>query len=328
MKHYFIINPAAGKGSVTHDLMSSIISAGNAENVDFKIYETKFQGDATRYVISKCEKHPDKQLRFYACGGDGTLNEVINAAVAFPNAEVGVIPVGTGNDYVKNLSNTKHFMNMKRQICGKSVKLDLIKFNGRYCANVLNIGFDCSVVQKMAKFRRNPIVPNKLAYVGGIVSALSNEYGISLRLQIDDDEVMEKEFLLAAFGKGSFYGGGFKALPLAVSNDGYIDACVANKISRLGFIKCVGKYKKGNHIDLDFISYKKCRKIHLESDTPIGVCADGEVTTETTVDIEIAPLALSFSLPDGCELNAVNSEANNIDDQEISATDYNYQEVN
>ena len=163
MKHYFIINPAAGKNHTTHDLMSKIVSAANAEDIDFKMYETKAKGDATSYVSEKCLKHPDKTLRFYACGGDGTLNEVINAAVGFPNAEVAAVPVGTGNDFIKNFSNTKNFMNMKRQILGESVKIDLIKFNGRYCANVLNIGFDCSVVQKMGQFRRSKIVPNKLA---------------------------------------------------------------------------------------------------------------------------------------------------------------------
>ncbi|MBQ8402987.1 MAG: diacylglycerol kinase family lipid kinase [Clostridia bacterium] len=325
MKHYFIINPAAGKGQTTNDLIAKIVSAANAEDINFRIYITKKQGDATRYVTSKCEAHLNEAdpLRFYACGGDGTLNEVINAAVNYPNAEVAVIPVGTGNDYVKNFSNTKFFMNMRRQIRGKAVKIDLIKFNGRYCANVLNVGFDCSVVIKMSEFRRNPLVPSKLAYVCGILSALAKEYGSTFRVQLDDEEPLEKEFLLAAFGKGSFYGGGFKSLPLTIADDGYIDTCVATKISRLDFIKCVGKYKKGEHLDLSFISYKKCRKVHLESDEPIGVCADGEVTMETCVDVEVVPRALSFSVPEGCELPALSHE----DASAETAKDYDYQEV-
>ena len=103
----------------------------------------------------------------------------------------------------------------------------------------------------------------------------------------------------------SFYGGGFKALPLSIANDGCIDACVATKISRLEFIQAVGKYKAGEHLDLDFITYKKCKSVHLESDEPIGVCADGEVTTETIIDVAIVPAALSFSVPEGCELAAL-----------------------
>ena len=308
MRHYFIINPAAGKDHTAQELTSKIASAANATDIVFRVYETKCTGDATRYVSEKCAKHPEETLRFYACGGDGTLNEVVNAAATFPNAEVAVVPVGTGNDFVKKFTNKKHFMNMKRQILGKTMNIDLIKFNGRYCVNVLNIGFDCSVVQKMEQFRRSKLVPNKMAYVAGIVSALAREYGEHFRLYIDGEKLEAEEFLLAAFGKGSFYGGGFKALPLSILNDGYIDACVATKISRMSFITCVSKYIAGEHLDLGFITYKKCRSVRLESDEPIGVCADGEVTMETVVDIEVVPGALTISIPDGCELASLAEE--------------------
>jgi diacylglycerol kinase family enzyme len=205
---------------------------------------------------------------------------------------------------------------MKRQILGTPIKIDLIKFNDRYCINVLNIGFDCAVVQKMGQFRRNKFVPNKMAYVAGILSALVNEYGEHFRLSIDGEPMEEEEFLLAAFGKGSFYGGGFKALPLSILNDGFIDACVAKKISRPSFIKCVSKYKAGEHLDLDFITHKKCHKVHIESDEPIGVCADGEVSMETVVDIEIVPAALTLSIPEGCELASVSMD--NAPEEELS----------
>ncbi len=325
MKHYFLINPAAGDGQITNDLITKIVSAANAEDINFRIYIKKHKGDAADYIKAKCEAHmhEGEPLRFYACGGDGTLNEVVNAAVHYPNAEVAVIPVGTGNDFVKNFSSKKFFMNMRRQIRGTATKIDLLKFNDRYCANILNIGFDCSVVIKMSEFRRNRFVPNKFAYGCGILSALKNEYGANLRIQLDDEEPMEKEFLLAAFGKGSYYGGGYKALPLTISDDGYIDTCLATKIARRDFIKYVGKYKKGEHLDLFFISYKKCRKVRLESDEPIGVCADGEVTMETCVEIEVAPRALAFSVPEGCEFSAISRE----DASAEQAKDYDYQEV-
>jgi YegS/Rv2252/BmrU family lipid kinase len=303
MKNLFLIaNPASGTGKIKTQLFNVVNILSSQYRVT--VYITGKKGDATREAANL----DDTFSTIVVCGGDGTLNEVINAAADFANAEVAVVPVGTGNDFVKNFTNAKHFMNMKRQILGTPVKIDLIKFNGRYCANVLNIGFDCSVVQKMGQFRRNKFVPNKMAYVAGIVAALANEYGVKFRLTIDDEETRDEEFLLAAFGKGSFYGGGFKALPLSIPNDGYIDACVAAKISRMSFIKCVGKYKEGNHLDLDFISYKKCRKIHIESDEPIGVCADGEVTMETIIDVEVLPGALTFSAPDGCELAAISHE--------------------
>lgn len=171
MQHYFIINPAAGKPQGKLELVSAINSAALAENISYKVYETKVQGDATRFVEEKCACRENSQVRFYACGGDGTLNEVINAAVKYSGAEVAVVPVGTGNDFVKNFSNQKFFMNLKRQIRGVTTKMDLLKFNGKYCANVLNVGLDCSVVQKVSEIKRNPLVPAKMAYIFGLISA-------------------------------------------------------------------------------------------------------------------------------------------------------------
>lgn len=324
MQHFFIINPAAGKPKGKDSLITVINSAALTEDISYKIYETTSRGDATRFVTSKCEALPEETLRFYACGGDGTLNEVINAAALFPNAEVAVVPVGTGNDFVKNFSNTKFFMNLKRQIRGNIIKIDLLKFNGKYCANVMNVGLDCSVAEKMSQIKRNPLVPSKMAYIFALISAFFGKYGSRFKVTLDDEPTAENEYLLAAFGKGSYYGGGFKSLPCAVADDGYIDACIAKKISRLAFIKCVGKYKKGEHLDLSFITYKKCKKIHFESDEPIGVSVDGEIVQETNFDIEVVPRALSFSMPEGCSLMAFHEgEANSSKDQ----TDYNYQEV-
>ncbi|MBO5006635.1 MAG: diacylglycerol kinase family lipid kinase [Clostridia bacterium] len=324
MQHYFIINPAAGKPKGKNSLIAAINSAAIAEDISYKVYETTAKGDATRFVTSKCEAITDEALRFYACGGDGTLNEVINAAVRFPNAEVAVVPVGTGNDFVKNFSNTKFFMNLKRQIRGSVVNIDLLKFNGKYCVNVMNIGLDCSVAEKMSQIKRSPLVPSKMAYIFALISAFFSKYGSRFRVALDDETTAEDEYLLAAFGKGSYYGGGFKSLPCAVADDGYIDVCIAKKISRPAFLKCVGKYKKGEHLDLPFITYKKCKKIHFECDEPIGVSVDGEIIKETNFDVEVIPCALRFSKPEGCELIAFSESETARSENE---TDYNYQEV-
>ncbi len=324
MQHYFIINPAAGKPKGKENLLTAINSAAISEDISYKIYETTAKGDATRFVESRCNTVTDETLRFYACGGDGTLNEVINAAAHFPNAEVAVIPVGTGNDFVKNFSNQKFFMNLKRQIRGSVVKIDLLKFKGKYCVNVMNIGLDCAVAEKMSQIKRSPLVPSKMAYIFALVSAFFKKYGSRFKVTLDDETPLQDEYLLAAFGKGSYYGGGFKSLPCAVADDGYIDVCIAKKISRAAFLKCVGKYKKGEHLDLPFITYKKCKKIHFECDEPMGVSVDGEIIQENNFDIEVVPRALSFSMPEGCELLAFSESKTNTDQ---TKTDYNYQEV-
>ena len=98
MKHIFVINPAAGAVDALEEIKKKVNS--EAKGYDYEFYETKAPHDATEYIKSYCASHPEK-VRFYACGGDGTLNEVVNGVVGFDNAEVGCIPSGSGNDFVK-----------------------------------------------------------------------------------------------------------------------------------------------------------------------------------------------------------------------------------
>ena len=100
MKHIFLINPAAGKkGNAESIIRPQIEDYCGKEGLDYEIYVTKCQGDAQNY----CREHAKsgEALRFYACGGDGTLYAVVNGAYGYPNCEVAVIPLGSGNDFVR-----------------------------------------------------------------------------------------------------------------------------------------------------------------------------------------------------------------------------------
>jgi diacylglycerol kinase (ATP) len=90
MKHIFIANPAAGpKSSVT---LIREETARLADRYDVSVYETQGVGDATRFIKEYCEAHPEEEVRFYACGGDGTLNEVVNGAARYVHASVSCYP--------------------------------------------------------------------------------------------------------------------------------------------------------------------------------------------------------------------------------------------
>jgi len=139
----FIVNPVAGGGRDKEKLIEEIRAACEKHGDEYEIHLTSGVTDAENFVRRECERNPERKTRFYACGGDGTLNEIVNGAVGFENAEIAAVPAGTGNDFIKSFSDHDAFMNIEAQLCGTTEKFDLIKFNGKYCLNVLNIGFDC-----------------------------------------------------------------------------------------------------------------------------------------------------------------------------------------
>ena len=302
MKHIFIINPAAGKGKEFAGLCDRIQAVCEERGEDYEIYRTRQVGDATDFVRRTC-KETTVPCRFYACGGDGTVNETVNGAVGFDHAQVAVLPIGTGNDFVRNFSPDAPFLDVEAQLDGQPIAVDLLKYNDRYSINMLNIGFDCEVVKKTALLKRHPLVHEKMAYVAGILSTLIKKPGIHLSCRVDGDDLKRKTLLLAAFANGSFYGGGFKPTPYASISDGLIDACFIKDVSRTRFVSLIGLYKKGTHVGprrtRDILEYIKCREIDILFDTPQSICVDGEIELTSSVHMEIAPQKLMLSLPRG-----------------------------
>ena len=318
MKHIFVINPAAGKGKNLPALLASITYACEDLKVEYDVYHTQAAGDATTYVSETCKQNPDKKFRFYACGGDGTLSEVLNGAVGNDNAEIAVIPAGTGNDFVKTFRHPEYFTAIQKQVLGTAEKIDLLKYNDRYSLNIINVGFDCDVVVKVAEIKRKAFVPSKLAYIMGIISVFTKPLGKKFKVTIDDNESIEKDFMLCAMANALYYGGGFKAAPLAQLDDGYMDLCLVDRVSRADFIRIIPKYKAGQHVDENgnskypFVRYQKCKKVVIESESTIGVCGDGEVSPTKKVTVEVIPDAIAFSIPkdSGCEsLHISNQQA-------------------
>lgn len=314
MKHIFVINPAAGKGKKLPAILSAITYACEELEADYEIYHTRTVGDGIRFVSETCKNNPDMMKRFYACGGDGTLFEVLNGAVGHENTEISVIPLGTGNDFTKAFTHPEYFKDIKRQILGKAEKIDLMKYGNRYSINVINIGFDCDVVQRVAEIKRSVFVPSKMAYALGVADLFTKPFGKDFKVLIDDRELIEREFMLCAIANSRFYGDGYHVAPVSSLNDGLMDLCLVDRVSRGEFIKVIPKYKAGQHVDEEgnskypFVRYQKCKKIVIESKNSIGLCADGEVSPFKTIEITCEPKALAFSIPKGSVCNALLQE--------------------
>ena len=118
MKTVFIVNPHAGTENNAAKLRSAIQALDEASSCE--LYVTQEAGDATRFVERWTEKHPGEKVRFVACGGDGTVNEVFNGAVGKPNVSVSCYPCGSGNDFVKAFGGAERFMDVGKLITVKT----------------------------------------------------------------------------------------------------------------------------------------------------------------------------------------------------------------
>lgn len=288
MKYFQIMNPKAGHGNA---LNADI----NRENI-IK-YTTKSVGDAERYVKECCETY-EGELRFIVCGGDGTINEVVNgimSADAADRAAFSIMPTGSGNDFVRAFKDSK----------GEH-RIDLLKYNGRYAANMINIGFDCNVVEKTSHYKNKKLISGSTAYILGVVNVLCHKLGKNFSITVKDKDGLTKKYdhpcLLTAIGNLPYCGGGFRALPLARADDSLIDLLIVSKVSRTKFISLVGSYRKGSYIDAqtkqlipkfkNVVKYIQCKEVTIKGIT--NLCADGEVEDAKEVKIEIVPKAITY----------------------------------
>lgn len=310
MKHVFILNPAAGQGNAVN-LMKEIIDIGDELGIDVEIYETQEILDAEvaakKYASMASKEYP---VRIYACGGDGTVNEVLNGIAGEENVELAVIPMGTGNDFIRSFGTRGQFMNIKKQMMSKSRKVDILKyrysrddyFYEQYIMNMLNIGFDCRAADSMQKYKTKPLVSGTMAYLFGVAENLVKMEGENLKITLDNGEVYEKEVLLVAIANGSYYGGGFKSAPYAEVDDGLIDVSIVERCTRKQLVGIIGKYNKGTHLDTKLgkriVTYRKCKSLNIESlGSEMVFAADGEPSKASNIFIEVVPKAISFVDP-------------------------------
>lgn len=305
MKYYFILNPAAGSGKFVGELSQRIVETCKKKNVDFEVYVTKREGDATDFVRKTCASLPaGERARFYSCGGDGTNYEVISGAYGFDNVSVGFIPSGTGNDFIRCFEGKESFHDIAAQLDGDTDKIDLIKCNNRYIMNMLNTGFDCEVAREAGSLKKKPMISSSTAYIMGVVQKLIEKPTTGFRVSIDGGEFVEKSpLLLATFSNGRFCGGGFKSSPKARLQSGFIDVCFIKEITRTKFVTIVGQYRSGEYLYNEKLSniveYCRAKIVEIDFGKTRSVCIDGEIFSVQKLRLEIIPRALNIVIPKG-----------------------------
>ena len=304
MKHVFVLNPAAGKSNAFQNVKNEL-ELSYSGTIDYELYMTQAPGDATAYIREYCRTHSEP-VRFYACGGDGTLNEVVNGVVGFPHASVGCYPCGSGNDFVKYYGGKSRFLNLKAQLEATEEEIDLIRVGNKYAINAAHFGFDSCVAKTMMNVRRTKIIGGKNAYTTGVVVGLLKAMKNKCKVYADGRLLNPKEvILLCTIAHGQYVGGSFRCAPRSVNNDGLLEVCLGHPVSYFQFMNLIKVYTEGGHLsDPKFekiLEYCRAKKIEVEAPEGFLYSFDGELIRQSRFTVEVAHKAIRFAVPKGAK---------------------------
>lgn len=304
MKHIFIINPTAGKQDSRQRIYDMAKELREKHELDVQCILTKKQGHATEIARKLCKE--GGELRFYACGGDGTVNEVANGIIGYDNAAMTVIPVGTGNDFLKNFGDDmEKFRDAENLWDGPQFPMDAIDVNGRVALTIACSGIDARVARDVHKYSESPLLDGKGSYIYSLaVNFLFKGIGTHWTITLDD-VTTEGDWSLVSVCNGRYYGGGFMPVAEARMDDGVLNTLVVREVNRRTFLKFVGPYSRGEYAKFPEYAHCSCPKVvHIHSEKPdIVTCLDGESVVNSDVTIKLHDKKLNFFGPEGCSCN-------------------------
>lgn len=299
MRHVFILNPVAGKSRAALALRGKIDAYfARHPELEYCVRLTDGVGAATRIAQEECERG---NVRLYACGGDGTLQETANGIPAGrTDVELTVIPCGSGNDFVRTFGGGEAFCDLADLIEGVAVPVDAVDCGDRISLNIASIGLDASVGLKMQKYKTWPGVSGSMAYNIAVVDVVCHPIGVDMAIEIDGaDGTIHRQgkYLMALAANGRYYGGGYQGAPTAITDDGLLEFVLVKKISRFRIPFVLGKYKAGTHEGVSCIETLRGTAMRVKAAKSMVCTIDGECFTTDAIAFSVIPDAYRLVLP-------------------------------
>ena len=297
MTHLFIINPAAGSRNRTDDYSEVIHKTCREKGVDYEVRVSTAPGECTRIAREAAET--GEEYRIYACGGDGTLNEVVQGAAGHDNVAVTVFSGGSGNDFVKLFNDPQAFFDLERLLDAEEAQFDLIRCNDDISLNICSVGLDARIGTDVSSYKRLPLLHGFRAYaastVVNVVRGVSEHYVVELNgKRIDGDQT------LVCVCNGRYYGGGFNPVPEADPADGLLDVLLVKGVSRVQVAGVIGKYKSGRYKELPhLVRHYRTKSVKILCDKPTPINLDGELRMAQEITMSVAEEKVRFFYPKG-----------------------------
>lgn len=285
-----IVNPCSGRGTGAR-LAPAIVKELHRLGVDAEMQLTSAPRHAIDLVIDAIRGGVREVL---VAGGDGTIFEAVNGIrrAGVREARLGIIPIGTGNDFVKMLALTDWRVACARIAEGRTREVDIGRCGEWHFANGVGIGFDAQVAHLANQIGWLTGTP---VYAMALIKALVLHHRTpAVRIE-HEGGVLARRITLIAIANGRCYGGAFVVAPNAALDDGLLELVVADAMSRLGVLGLVPKVLKGKHLDHPAVSHHRVRGVTVRSEEPLVVHADGEILAldAREIVVEMLPAALS-----------------------------------
>ena len=294
-----IFNPAAGRGRISSDELKMRLKR-HANGRAFEIYSTSAAENAATLARRAIEN--GAQI-IAAAGGDGTLGEVTNA-VHGSGARLGVLPLGTGNDFARTLGIGTDLELASATLFGNNCRVidagrATLAGESRLFLNVAGCGFDAKVARRINTARGHFFWRHwkgVAAYMAATALELRQLRAARLRLDLDG-EIVDTRALLCAIANARSYGGGMKVAPAASLDDGLFDICLIKEASRTEFARAFPSVFRGEHVEHPRVEMFRARRVEVWCDRLWPVLVDGEVCGTTPLTLEIVPRALQIMAP-------------------------------
>ena len=300
MKHLFLINPAAGKKGSTEALENRIRAIFAPRGEPWEAILTRGPGHAE--TCARAAAETGEPVRIYACGGDGTLNEVVNGAAGFDNAAITCVPKGTGNDFLKLFGPDyrRLFYDLEDLAAGPQTPFDLMDCNGKLGLDVVCGGVDARIAAGVHRYKDLRFVSGRGAYLLSLAEHVLFR-GICRPMEVRMGDVRYAgPTAIVCICNGRHYGGGFMPVADAMPDDGVLDMLLVGNVGLSTFLRLVGKYAKGRYRDYpDLIRDFHGQEITWRSDRELVTVVDGEVLRDTAFTVRLSERKVNFFYPEG-----------------------------
>ncbi len=307
-KTLLVLNPMAGHGA-TLKIFPQVANALQKAGMQYDLVHTTAPLHAVQIA---CDAPAQGYERIVTLGGDGIAHEVVNgllrASSEGETIALGIIPLGTGNDFIKSLppaltpGQTRDDWQaaVTRIVNGKTILVDVGKITGdvpapghpqpQYFTNGMDVGFGARV----AKAVRGNSLTGTAAYLMAIMQVLVDYNLPHIRLTLDSGETIELDTTLTAITNGRCFGSSFWLTPQADIQDGMLDVIIANALGRVGILQIIPQLMKGAHLNHPAVSFRRARHVIVEASAPMIIEADGELPFlhARRLEIEILPKRL------------------------------------